>query len=316
MVEIFVLVGALGAIGSACASMANIVFESRRHPSPAPRMLRFLAGAVASGARRLPPRIGNSILEALAPLWLVLTMAFWPVLLLLGTGLLGRYAELMSVRVPPPAYAVAFGAALLLPVAVAVGVARGYLRTYVGAYQRREREVVRIAAQLVRHRNSDHLAVSCLHPAVTHRADRLLAEWTDWLTDLRRTHLSCPVLIYSASRGTLTWPRAAVAVLDAAALIWAVAPSHCPPRIPVLLTAGAQCLQAIAWKAGVVAGGAPVSLEYREESLFSDSVRLVVCAGMPEERGRQQTWAAFQRARSAYAPYATALEFHILRRSC
>ncbi|GAB7044708.1 hypothetical protein [Catenuloplanes niger] len=263
------------------------------------------------------------MLDAFAPFWLFLTTAFWLFLLLLGIGLLGLFAELMTVRVypmrpsltPQSVLAVVCGAALLPPVGLALATACVYLGTYVCAYRRREREVARIAVELTHHLDPDRLAASCAHPAAGPRTDRLLAEWTDWLTDLQSSHLNCPALIYSASRGTLTWPRAAVAVLDAAALLRAVAPSHSPPQIPVLLAAGTRCLQEIAWKAGLVAGGAAVSLEYREERSFSDSVRLVVGAGVPEEQDRQDTWAAFQRMRSAYAPYATALEFRFLHRA-
>lgn len=252
-----------------------------------------------------------------------LTTSFWLFLLLLGIGLLGLFVELMTLRVSPlrpwstpqQAYVVELGAALLSPIGVVVGGACVYLTTYARAYRRREREVVRIAAELTHYRDADHLAASCLHPGAGYRTDRLLAEWTDWLIDLQHSHVACPALIYSASRGTLTWPRAAVAVLDAAALLRAVAPSHSSPQIPVLLAVGSRCLQEIAWKAGVAAGGAPVSLEYREERPFSESVRLVVGAGVPEERRRQDTWAAFQQMRSAYAPYATALEFRVRGRA-
>ncbi|WP_140158080.1 hypothetical protein [Micromonospora sp. NBS 11-29] len=319
----FALVGGMGATGAALTKLADVVFEFRRRARSTPRLLRHLGACLLAGTRFLPRRLGNLILDAFAPCWILLTISFWLFLLILGLGLLEVFVELVSSRNsalrPAPtlesAYLMEFSVVLLPPIGVALGSVCVHLMTYVSAYRRREREVGRIATELAQYGDADRLAVSYLHAAAGYRTDRLLAEWTDWLIDLQHSHLSCPALIYSASRGTLTWPRAAVAVLDAAALLQAVTPSRRPPQIPGLLLAGSRCLQQIAWKAGVVAGGAPVSLEYREERMFSDSVRLVVGAGVPEEQDRDATWAAFQQLRAAYAPYATALEFRLMRRA-
>jgi hypothetical protein len=187
-----------------------------------------------------------------------------------------------------------------------------HLNAYIAAYTRRERVVVHLAMELPRLADADCLMLSCLKSTSPDRLDAKFAEWGAWLADIQYTHLSHPALLYARPAGRYSWPRAAITVMDIAALVEAVAPNWTPQQTRMLLKTGSTCLGRLAAQVGIVLPPAPVSLQGREERMFNDSVRYAIGAGLSEERDRQETWLAFQKIRAGYAPYASALTFHLM----
>jgi hypothetical protein len=50
-----------------------------------------------------------------------------------------------------------------------------------------------------------------------------------------------------------------------------------------------------------------VSLHWREQRGFADTIRIARSAGLPVERTPQEAWHAFQDMRTRYAPYAATI---------
>jgi hypothetical protein len=160
--------------------------------------------------------------------------------------------------------------------------------------------------------DADAVLAAWLRSTSRDRVAGSLASWAEWFADIHSTHLSFPALMYSRPAGTLSWPKAAIIAMDAAALVEAVAPNWTPYQARMLLTSGSVCLKRLAAQIGIVLPAATVSLQGREERSFNDTVGLIVGAGLLEERDRPETWADFQRLRSQYAPYAAAIDFRLM----
>jgi hypothetical protein len=95
-----------------------------------------------------------------------------------------------------------------------------------------------------------------------------------------------------------------VVVLDAAALVEALAPGWAPLHARVLLDVGSHCMQCLATQAGIVLPRVRVSLHGREERGFGDTMQLAIDSGLPAERDIDHAWTTFQEIRVSYAPYA------------
>jgi hypothetical protein len=140
----------------------------------------------------------------------------------------------------------------------------------------------------------------------------MFGEWSSWLADVQASHLALPAMAYMRPASELCWAKAAVIVLDCAALIDASAPGWAPPNTRPLLAIGTRCLQRLAQQVGSGESRSPVSFHGREGQPFEDSFRMAVKAGLPQERDEDAAAAAFLRSRLGYAPYAIAIAERLL----
>lgn len=301
-------------------SMLRTVFIPHDDP---PRMAQWTPRIVmvcgVAACRLLPRRMHEPVLRLCAPVSLFVMFAAW--LLGVGTGFVvlaltvgGLPPDPVSVDrflvlETPGSAADALGLADLVAVLLVAVVFTVHLVRVTDAHDARERLVSRLAAEATRLTDAEKLVVSHVRADLSGRSlDRLFADWVVWLADVRFTHLGYPVLMYFRPAATrLCWLKAAVIVLDAAALVRAIAPGWAPARTGAVLDAGAGCLRRLASGMGISLPPIPVSLHGREEFGFADTVRLVASSGLPAESDVARAWRSFQASRTGYAPYAVSI---------
>jgi hypothetical protein len=270
-------------------------------------------------ARRLPDRPRERFLDSCAPLALFVMVTTWLAGIAAGFVLLaygihaGRLGDLLDGDAPAPS-ARPVAAAAALSAGLVLAAFTTHLVRVTGAYSRRERLVARLGGQAARPPDAEMVLADYLRAGSRDRLDVMFAEWAGWLADVWCTHVGYPALTFARPANSLCWIKAALIVLDAAGLTQAVAPNWAPPHTRSLLRTGSNCLQSLAAQVGVTPGPAPVSLHGREEQGFTDTVRLVVDAGLPKERNDEAAWKAFQALRIHYAPYAAGVAAYLLYR--
>ena len=182
-----------------------------------------------------------------------------------------------------------------------------HLTRVLSAYGRRERPVARLAAQATESPDADVVLADYLRTGSRDHLDSMFGEWSAWFADVQTTHLSYPGLAYLRPDGKLCWAKAAMIVLDCAAITEATAPGWAPPNTRPLLAIGSYCLPRLAMQLGEDESRSPVSYHGREMRSFAETYRLAVKAGLPAERGEDESETAFQRIRVRYAPYVIAI---------
>jgi hypothetical protein len=195
--------------------------------------------------------------------------------------------------------------------AVLLGLFMVHLSQVTGAYDRRERFAARLAAQAARPPDAERMLAAYTRPD-SRELDSLFAQWTDWLADIRRTHISYPALGYLRPGNELCWLQAAVIVMDTAALVDAVAPSWAEPYARTLLNTGTRCFERLCSGLGAAFARPSVSLQGREQVGFEDTIRLATSAGLPAERSVPDAWQIFQKWRIRYAPCSSAIASKLL----
>lgn len=299
-------------------SVLRVVFAPRRRPARLARWVaRLVAGTGTRVARRLPRRLAEPVLDLCAPVSLLLMLACWLVGAAFGFVLLATSAGVTASRPGLPQLRTTGGGAVLalaaaVVLAVLLAAFTAYLVGFIDAHGRRERLVNRLAAQATQIPDADRVLADQLRTGSRDALDRQFAEWAGWVIDLYSSHLAYPGLLYDRSCSELSWTRATVIIMDAAAVVEAVAPVWAPPHTRVLLDSGTSCLQRLAEQAGVAPPVSAVSLQGREECAFADTIELAVRAGLPAERDRRAAWQAFQDIRVGYAPYAMMLGSRLL----
>lgn len=275
-------------------SMLLTVFTPRGRPSRLIRgTLRAYASVIVAFAGRLPRRLREPLLDLNAPLTIFTVSAIW-----LGLGRAG-FALLDGTPLREAEWVLL----PLLTVAIAV-----YLLRFMDAYGRRERLVARLAGSVCKPRDADGLLAAFLRTGTRDHLDTLFSEWTGWMTEVEASHVAHPTLTFRRPSGELDWLKAAVTVLDVAALTEALAPSWAPAHTRALLDSGTRCLQRLAEELCIRLPPITVSLQGREERNFSDTVRLAYEAGLVAERDPHAAWKVFQQLRTGYAPHAYAIE--------
>jgi len=284
--------------GIVLISMSRTVFVVRRSPSRAARWSASVSASIVMAmARRLGGRPRALVLDGYVVLSLILLAATWAAGLAPLVLLFGDTTVLIATM-------------LLLHGAVHLHVTQLLTRR-----RTREREVNLIAGEFDEHRDVAQLIGHHLSGGSRERADYRFKQWAEWLIDLDDGHAEQPMLIFCGPSGAMSWTRAAVVVLDAAALIDAVAPSWTPPSARCLLHSGTVCIRRAAEAANLVAPSTQVSLQENEEMLFNDSVRRLVSAGVPLEYDVPESWVRFQTSRARYAHHASAIDFRLMYRT-
>lgn len=267
----------------------------------------------------------DSILAWQGPVYLVVRLAIWIALLYLAWALMllplipgpaGRsFAEsgssMFTLGYAAPAgnsstaidYLAAFSGL------VVVGLQVGYLPTIYAAFNRRETEVTLLQSRaglpawgpeiLARTQwgiagNSDSGAV----------LDELFGIWERWSAELAESHTTYPVLTRLRSPRSMShWVTSLLAVMDAAALHLAVAPSS-PPGISarLCLRMGFVAVREIGTALGFPVDDdpdpdQPIGLPYEQ---FEAAVEMLRGLGYPVERTAEQAWPHFRGWRVNY----------------
>lgn len=314
MIEVIALLAGTVLTVATWLSVVRTVLIPRQHSSRLMRAVVSCARLTGSAvARRLPPSAGERVMDLCAPLALYLVVVCWLAATLAGFALLApalagvpltmvdlsrflllRDDDLLAV------------AAWLSVVLVLLAFGLNLLRI-TAAYSRRELVVARMSVRAASATEAERVLAEHVRLGSRDHLDQLFAQWSEWLTDIRATHTGYPALTIYRPATDLCWLDAAVLVLDAAALTEAVAPRWAPPSTRSVLEAGSVCFPVLAKQVGVCMPRPVVSLEGREECGFEQTVKVVVDAGLPQEREHREAWSVFQHWRTRYAPYASAM---------
>jgi hypothetical protein len=187
-----------------------------------------------------------------------------------------------------------------------------HLMRVLSAYSRRESPVARLAAQATESPDAEIVLADYLRTGSRDHLDSMFGEWSAWFADVQTTHLSYPALAHLRPDGALCWAKAALIVLDCAAITEATAPNWAPPNTRPLLAIGSYCLPRLALQLGEDESRSPVSYHGREMRPFAETFRLAVKAGLPAERNEGAAEMAFLAIRINYAPSAVAIGERLL----
>lgn len=274
--------------------------------------LRACTATSATLARRLPRGMSTWAMDVCGSVSLFAIAAGWLLGLAAGFGMLvvafGDTAPGSPFSVEMNAGAVAMVVAAAASAVLVAATFAAYLNRFMDAYDRREAMISQSIAQMQRVTDADTLIANYLRSGTRESLDHYFAQWAGWLADVHLSHVSFPGLVHHRSASRITWPHAAMTVMDAAALVEAVAPHWAPLHARVLVDVGSSCLQSLAGQLGIVLPPVTVSLQGREERGFCDTMQLAVDSGLPAERSLEQSWLAFQKIRVRYAPYAVVIE--------
>jgi len=179
---------------------------------------------------------------------------------------------------------------------IVIGLLIGYLPTLYAAYNRRESEVTRLESRagepnwgpeiLARHANVDAVA----------NLEDLFLDWERWAADLSESHTNYPVLVWIRSaRPWRHWLIGQIAVMDAAALQLALAPSLPQGRARICLRMGFVTMRDIAGVEGIPfdsdpSPDEPIRLPFDD---FVRGVERVRVLGFPVERSAEEAWPHF-----------------------
>jgi hypothetical protein len=310
------LIGALGAalVATTWLSVIRTVFTPRQRSSLLARStVRVVAAVVRVPALRTHGELRERIQDLCTPTSLLATGGIWVAATGAGFALLawaidGSPASLYT----NPADDAALTAVALLSGALMLATFTTHLIAVMAAYTRREGPVTRLAARATQTPDADLVLADYLRTGSRGHLDEMFAEWSTWLADVQTTHLSYPAIAYMRPFGSLCWAKAALIVLDCAAITEATAPGWAPPNTRPLLTIGGYCLPRLARQLGDHEDRFPVSYHGREMNSFPDTYRIAVKAGMPPERSQADAEAAFIRLRINYAPYVIAIGERLL----
>jgi hypothetical protein len=301
-------------------SVMRTVITPRQRSSIAARWtIRVVFSTIRVPARKVHNGLRERLQDLCTPLSLFLMGGIWVISSLLGFALLawgsqgipfttsglGGFFLLRSAGAGLAALA-------LLSTVLTLSAFTAHLLRITAAYSRRESTVVRLAARATAPPDAEIVLADYLRTGSRDHLDSMFAEWSAWLADVQASHLAFPSMAYMRPTGELCWAKAAVIVLDCAALTDASAPAWAPPNTRPLLAIGSRCLQRLAQQIGFGESRSPVSFHGREGQPFEDSFRIAVKAGLPQERDEDAAAAAFLRSRLRYAPYAIAIAERLL----
>jgi hypothetical protein len=318
------ITGLLGVVVvvSGWLSVLRTVFTPRQTSTRIARgSVRLVASVLFPIARFLPLRQRERVLDTCTPVSVFLMAWVWLALQVVGFGLLAVSAGAAEPRFVDVVHffmldGVGAAGGLVLPAWVScvmvLSVFMVHLLRLTDSFRRRELLVTGLMATAATPLDAEALLADYLRTGSREQLDGMFAQWSAWLADIRATHVSYPSLLFYRPASQFVWLRAAVVVLDAAALVQAVAPNWAPPHTRALLHTGTCCLHESAVRLGLHVPKSVVSLHGREEHAFTDTVRVAVSAGLPPERTGQDAWWAFQAERTRYAPHISAISARLM----
>lgn len=183
----------------------------------------------------------------------------------------------------------------------------GYLATVYAAYQRRETDVTMLESRAGEPNWGPEILARHAAASTVGNLEDLWAGWERWAADVSESHTNYPVLLHvRSSRPLRNWLVGLLAVMDAAALQLAVAPSLPQGRARIAVRMGFVCLRDIAKVERIPFDpdpdpDSPITLTFQE---FAGAYERVRRTGFPVERSAEDAWPHFRGWRVNYETLA------------
>jgi len=196
---------------------------------------------------------------------------------------------------------------------VVIALQIAYVPTLYSAFNRRETEVTLLRSRAGEPPWGPELLARTHYGILGVDLTTFYASWERWAADIAESHVSYPVLLrFRSPLPMSSWVVALLAVMDAAALQAAVAPSATPVQTRLTLRMGFLCAQQLARTAGIPVEDDPRPdgpLDLTEDDFVEGYGRLEA-VGYPVERSAADAWPHFRGWRVNYeaAAYALAAE--------
>jgi hypothetical protein len=189
-----------------------------------------------------------------------------------------------------------------------------YLPTLYSAYNQRETLVTLLAARGGEPAWGPEILARHAWLGLLGNLPELYGDWERWAATVSESHTSYPVLIHFRSPQPLrSWLISLLAVMDAAALQTALAPSSAPVEARLLLRMGYLTLRDIAAIESIptrqdASPDDDIALPYEE---FENAVKALAEVDMTIERTALEAWPHFRGWRVNYEDAAYGLAMHI-----
>jgi hypothetical protein len=313
---LLVVIGAALLVTVGLSTLRAVLAPRQSPPRVARWTVRLVSTALTAIGMRLPREPRERVMTLCGPLSLFGMLLCWFFGLGLGFALFTSGATGIGLDAPSLGRFFALeetggarlaGVLAWLSAIVVLGLFLVHLIRIAAAYTRRELLAARLSAQAARPPDAERMLAAYIRSDSRDQLDSLFADWTGWLSDIRCTHVSYPALVYYRPASEMCWLQAATIVLDAAALVEAIAPSWAMPYTRALLDTGMRCFERLGADLGISLAPTAVSLHGREQFGFTDTIKVTTSAGLPTERSPREAWLVFQDLRTQYAPYSTAI---------
>jgi hypothetical protein len=264
----------------------------------------------------------DAILAPTGPVALVVQLLFWAACLVLGfalllvgaglsftDGLLQALTALFTVGAvhsggtADTGVDIAVGAIWVVIVALQIA----YLPALYSSFNRRESLVALLESRAGVPAWGPELLARHQMVGITDTLPDLYAAWEGWAADVAETHTTYPVLLlFRSPEPWYSWLLGLIAVLDAAAMHLALAPSRASSQARLCLRMGFTLLNRIAstlrWEVDPDPDPeGPIDLTYAE---FERAVAMLVSVGFATERSAEDAWADFRGWRVNYESVA------------
>ena len=262
--------------------------------------------------------VKDSILAPVAPVALLAQILAWAASLVMGFGLmlvptthslpegllqaltaLFTVGTIHSGGTANTAIDIAAGATWVIVVALQIA----YLPTLYGAFSRREALVAMLEGRAGAPAWGPELLARHQLVGITDTLADLYKDWELWSADVAESHSTYPILLlFRSPEPWLSWMIGLLAVLDAAAMQLALAPTTAPLQARLCLRMGFTLTNRIATSMGWSvnpdpAPELPIQLTYEE---FAEGVALLESVGFPVERSAAEAWPDFHGWRVNY----------------
>jgi hypothetical protein len=251
----------------------------------------------------------DKVMALYGPVTLLTLPAAWLVMILLAfaaifvgvdgvrwaTALRYSGSALFTLGFSTSNHAVAIG---IVFVEAAIGLALlalliSYLPTIYGAFSKREVAVTRLSVRAGTPPTPAELLIRAHRAGFTDRLDEMFEDWELWFVELEETHTSLVILNFFRSPNPgRSWVTAAGAVLDTAALRYAVLDIAWTPSPAVCIRAGFLSLRAVAdyFKIPYDADPGPHTHIAIAREEFDAVFDQIAAAGVPVKSDRDQAW--------------------------
>ena len=254
----------------------------------------------------------DAILAPTGPVALVVQLMFWAASLVFGFGLLlvgagasfadGLLQALTSLFTVGAVHSggqadtgvdISVGAIWVVIVALQIA----YLPALYSSFNRRESLVALLESRAGVPAWGPELLARHQLVGITDTLPDLYAAWEEWAADVAETHTTYPVLLlFRSPEPWYSWLLGLIAVLDAAAMHLALAPSKASSQARLCLRMGFTLLNRIATTVGWEVDpdpnpDGPIDLTFAE---FERAVTMLESVGFATERSADDAWADFR----------------------